>query len=81
MKQVTFGMSGLSSATPQQIKTLYRVIMFLSGLWVTVIQPQFHFTPEVEAAVNKWILVGNTGIYYICQFFGWSDKDNGATTN
>lgn len=82
MNEVKFGLQGLNGATPKQVKTAYRVLMLLSTLWVTTIQPNFHFSDHLVGEINKWILVGNTGFYTICQFFGWNsdDKDNGSTT-
>jgi len=73
MKELKIGMQGLKGTTPKYIKTIYRIIMLISTLWVTVIQPQFHFSEHVQAVINQWVVVGNSGFYTICQFFGYTD--------
>lgn len=64
--------SALAGATPKAIQFFYRSLLFLSGLWALVIEPQFPNIPiKIAHDVDKWILIGNTIIYYVCQFFGW----------
>ncbi len=64
--------SALAGATPKAIQFFYRTLLFLGGLWALVIAPQFPKIPlEAAHQIDKWILIGNTLIYYICQFFGW----------
>lgn len=64
--------SAMEGATPLAIKYAYRALMFLGGLWALVIEPQFPHIPEnIMHSIDKWILIGNAIIYYICQFFGW----------
>jgi hypothetical protein len=71
--------SALAGATPKAIQFFYRALMFLGGLWALVIEPQFPKIPvEVIHNIDKWILIGNALIYYICQFFGWVIPKNAA---
>lgn len=64
--------SAMAGATPMAIKFFYRALMFFSGLWALVIEPQFpHIPVKVGHDIDKWILIGNALIYYVCQFFGW----------
>jgi len=64
--------SAMAGATPKVIKVFYRTLLFFSGLWALVIEPQFPRIPvEYVHNIDKWILIGNALIYYICQFFGW----------
>lgn len=64
--------SALAGATPKAIQFFYRALLFLSGLWALVIEPQFPNIPiKVGHDIDKWILIGNALIYYVCQFFGW----------
>lgn len=75
MKEIKFGLSGLSGATPKQVKQAYRILMLLSTIWVATVQPNFHFSDHVVAEVNKWIVVGNSLFYTVCQFFGWNKSE------
>lgn len=77
---IAFGTkSAIAGATPKAIQFFYRTLMFLGGLWALVIEPQFPNIP-VRAAhdIDKWILIGNALIYYLCQFFGWVIPKNAA---
>lgn len=79
-KKVTIGIPSLSKPTPPILRNVIRFVMFLSGLWA-LLQPQFADLPEhAIAAINKWLLVGNTTVYFASKFFGWNvdkpDTDN-----
>lgn len=64
--------SAMAGATPLAIKYFYRSLLFFGGLWALVIEPQFPNIPvEIVHNIDKWILIGNALVYYICQFFGW----------
>ncbi len=76
MPEIKVGMQGLSHPTPQVIKAIYRAIGLASAIWVMVIQPQFHLPEHIQMLVDKWLLVGNTLIYTLCQFFGWQKPTN-----
>lgn len=69
--KIAFGMEGLNGATPPIVKNIYRAIMFLCGFWAIVLEPQFHLPDTITHNIDKWLMVSNTGIYFICQFFGW----------
>lgn len=66
---INVGISQFKEQTPAILKNCYRLIMFLSGLFM-VIQGFFHFDPVVIAAVNRWLMAANAVIYFTCQFFG-----------
>ncbi len=64
--------SALAGPTPKAIQLFYRILLFCGGLWALIIQPQFPQIPSTVAhSIDKWVLIGNTLIYFLCQFFGW----------
>ncbi len=72
----------LAGATPKAIKIAYRVVLFLSGFWAIVIEPQFPGISEhVAHNIDKWLMVSNTAIYFICQSFGWVVPNAKQTTD
>jgi hypothetical protein len=72
MADVTFNANNLGSDTPKQVKWIYRAVMLASTLWVLTVQPNINLPEHITAEINKWLIVGNSAIYQICQFFGWS---------
>lgn len=78
MKQVTFGLNGLNGHTPKAVKAVYRMVGLLSTLWVVTLQPNLHLDEHIMFMINNGIIIGNTAIYTICQFFGWSDAPTAA---
>lgn len=76
--KIGMSVENLSADTPKAIKNIYRTIMFLSGFWAIVLEPQFNnLSPALLHNIDKWLVVGNIGIYYVCQFFGWRQPQQG----
>ena len=64
--------------TPKAIKISYRALIFLQGLYA-LIEPEFNIPQHVSYLVLKYVALGVTIIYFICQQFGWT-KPNAAQT-
>ncbi len=72
--------SAMEGATPKGIKIFYRTLMFLSGLWA-LLEPYFPNIPvKIAHDIDKFILLGNVVIYYVCQQFGWVVPKTGNST-
>lgn len=63
-------MNAIKGPTPKAIVFTYRVLMFLSGVWI-LIEPQFHVPQKISYSIAKWTVLGINIIYFSCQFFGW----------
>ena len=76
MKKITYSLTlaQYKSEVPAAIKGIYRVIGFLSAIWV-IIGLQIHVPAATQAAVATWLLIGNKMLYEFCQFFGYAQPD------
>jgi hypothetical protein len=76
--KIEFGVGQLAQETPKPVKAMYRVVMFVCGLWAMCIEPRFPGLPvQLVHVIDNWLLAINGLVYFICQFFGWRVKDNG----
>lgn len=75
-KDWTVGLKQITNPTPMFLKTPMRILQFLSGLWV-VIQPQLVDLPiELTDRINRYIILGNTVVFFAVKFFGWDYKQD-----
>ncbi len=74
--KIEFGIDHLAQETPKQVKTIYRVVMFICGLWAMCIEPRFPQLPlQVVHIIDNSLLALNGTVYFVCQFFGWRVKE------
>ena len=74
--KIEFGVDNLTKETPPQVKAVYRVVMFVCGLWAMCIEPRFPQLPEqVVHIIDNCLLALNSMVYFVCQFFGWRAKE------
>ncbi len=74
--KIEFGIDHLAQEAPKQVKTIYRVVMFVCGLWAMCIEPRFPELPmQVAHIIDNCLLAVNGTVYFVCQFFGWRVKE------
>lgn len=76
MEKINWDVDNYNKETPRFIKYIYRILGFLTAMWVLAIEPR---CPGISIAVKHAILtisvVGTYGIYYFCQYFGFKQPD------
>ena len=66
-------MQHLGSDTPSQVKGFYRAVIFISMFWTMTVEPRMPGLSEhLKYIIDSFLTMGSGGIYFICQFFGWS---------
>lgn len=65
------GAKGLKNPTPMALRWLFRIILYLSGVWALFIAPNVDVPDNIQAEINKWLLVGNGIINHAIKYFGW----------
>lgn len=68
---IKFGAAQLSNPTPGIAKIVFRIILYLSGLWAVVSPLATQIPAETLADINQWLLIGNAAINITIKFWGW----------
>lgn len=67
--------AALKGNTPKALKTTYRILMGVVGVW-GIVSPQF---PEIPAAtahvIDRICIIGLPIFYMVCQTFGWTKPE------
>lgn len=74
-KKLVVGAQALNQETPKAMKTVMRLLAFLSGVWAILPQDLINLTDEHYGMVNKWIIVANTVVLFAIKFFGWKNPN------
>lgn len=70
-KVVKVGLKQVNNDTPMWARWVFRIILYLSAVYVMAVQPNLDLSESVQALVNKWLLFGNAFINVTIKFFGW----------
>lgn len=70
-KVVKVGLAQINNETPQWARWVFRIILYLSAVYVMAIQPNLDLSETMQALINKWLLFGNAFINVTIKFFGW----------
>lgn len=74
-KIVKFGTQQLNNPTPEWAKVTFRIILYLSALYVGVIQPILNLPTETILLIDKIIIGGNAFVNVTIKFFGWDNPN------
>lgn len=80
MAKITFGRQHFKSPTPPVLRIVFKSIVFLAGLWA-LIGGMVGVSEVLQAAINKWALIGMAIVRFTIQFFGFDfdpDQNNEA---
>jgi len=75
-KVVKIGVNQLTNPTPDAAKIIFRIILYLSAVYVMAVQPNLDLPQVTQALINKWLLFGNAFINVTIKFFGWDHPAN-----
>ncbi len=73
--KIVFGASQFGKETPKWIATIYRVVMFLTLLWMTAIEPRVGLSDQLAHNIDVLLAISSISIYLFCQCFGYKAPD------
>jgi hypothetical protein len=75
-KVVKVGIAQLANQTPDWARLTFRIILYLSAVYVIAVQPNLDLSNGLQAMINKWIVFGNAVMNVTIKFFGWDHPVN-----
>ena len=60
--------------TPKGLVYVFRAILYLSAVYVMAIQPNLDLPQDIQAEINKWLIIGNAVVNVTIKFFGLDFK-------
>lgn len=74
-KVVKVGIAQLTNQTPDWARLTFRIILYISAVYVMAIQPNLDLSQELQAMINKYIICGNAIMNVTIKFFGWAPQN------
>lgn len=74
-KVVKFGVNQVGKPTPPFLNWTFRIILYLSGLYVVVFQPMLNLPTEQVLLIDKILAGANLFVHFTTRFFGLDFKN------
>lgn len=76
-KTVQVGLDQITNHTPIWLKTIFRVVSAICGVWGMVYIAKPHgLDMETANAINSWIVLGLPCMHYVIKLVGWDYKQD-----
>lgn len=78
MADLKFGVGQFGKETPHQLKLVFRIVLYLSGLW-TLLAPVLTNIEEVmRGKIDHWIVIGLMVMRFTISFFHLDFDETGS---
>lgn len=69
MANLTMAVSNVGLPTPTWMKSIFKGLLYLSGLWAIIVPLATNIPPSIQATIDHWIVIGLAVLRFTISFF------------
>lgn len=70
-KVLKFGVGSITEPTPKFMKTIFRAVSLIVGIWALIQHMDLGLTDETIDKANEWAVAIVPVIHFVIKFFRW----------